>query len=116
MTHPHLRGQDAESLAALWPDLRLDAAVARRIVSRLVFEDRDDVEGVRGLSKAAARGVLERGRTTRLAVVDRRRSAVPQNRPSAVPPNRRSAVPPKRWRAVPSKRWSAVLPGMLTAS
>ena len=50
--------------------------MARRIVSRLVFEDGDDLEGVRGLSRAAARAVLERGRTTRLAVADRRRSAV----------------------------------------
>jgi 23S rRNA (adenine2503-C2)-methyltransferase len=76
MTRPHLRGQDPESLAALWPDLPLDPGVARRIVSRLVFEDGDDLLGVRGLSRAAARAVLERGRTARLAVVDRRRSDV----------------------------------------
>jgi 23S rRNA (adenine2503-C2)-methyltransferase len=76
MTSPHLRGHDPESLAALWPDLRLDAGVARRVVSRLVFEDRDDLAGVRGLSRVHARAVLERGRTTRLAVIDRRRSAV----------------------------------------
>src|SRR5438093_11116130 len=76
MTAPHLRDHLPASLAALWPDLLLDTAVARRIVSRLVFEDGDDLDGVRGLSKAAARAVLERGRTTRLAVVDRRRSAV----------------------------------------
>jgi 23S rRNA (adenine2503-C2)-methyltransferase len=76
MTRPHLRGQDPGSLAALWPDLPLDPGVARRIVSRLVFEDGDDLEGVRGLSRAAARAVLERGRTARLSVVDRRRSDV----------------------------------------
>jgi len=76
MTAPHLRDHLPASLAGLWPDLRLDTAVARRIVSRLVFEDRDDLDGVRGLSKAAARAVLARGRTTRLSVVDRRRSAV----------------------------------------
>jgi 23S rRNA (adenine2503-C2)-methyltransferase len=76
MTSPHLRDQDPESLAALWPDLGLDPGVARRIVSRLVFEDRDDLEGVRGLSQAVARAVRERGRATRLLVVDRRRSAV----------------------------------------
>jgi 23S rRNA (adenine2503-C2)-methyltransferase len=76
MTRPHLRGQDAESLAALWPDLRLGLGLARRIVSRLVFEDRDDLEAVRGLSRAAAHAVLARGRTTRLVVDDRRRSAV----------------------------------------
>jgi 23S rRNA (adenine2503-C2)-methyltransferase len=76
MTRPHLRGEDAGSLAALWPDLRLEAGVARRILSRLVFEDADGLEGVRGLSRATARAVLERGRTTRLVVADRRRSAV----------------------------------------
>ena len=73
---PHLRGQSPESLAGLWPDLRLAPGVARRIVSRLVFEDKDELEGVRGLSRATARELIERGRTTRLAVVDRRRSAV----------------------------------------
>ena len=76
MTRPHLRGEDAGSLAALWPDLRLEAGVARRILSRLVFEDADGLEGVRGLSRATARAVLERGRTTRLVVADRRHSAV----------------------------------------
>jgi 23S rRNA (adenine2503-C2)-methyltransferase len=76
MTRPHLRGQDAESLAALWPDLRIQPGVARRLMSRLVFEDADQLDGVRGLSRAAARAVLERGLTTRLAVVDRRRSEV----------------------------------------
>ena len=76
MTRPHLRDHEPEALAALWPDLGLDPGVARRVASRLVFEDRDDLEGVRGLSRAGARALLERGRTTRLAVVDRRRSAV----------------------------------------
>jgi 23S rRNA (adenine2503-C2)-methyltransferase len=76
MTTPHLRGHLPATLAALWPDLRLHAGVARRIVSRLVFEDKGDLEDVRGLPKATARAVLERGSTSRLAVVDRRRSAV----------------------------------------
>ena len=76
MATPHLRDHLPESLAALWPDLRLDTVLARRILGRLVFEDRDDLDGVRGLPKAAAYAVLARGRTTRLAVVDRRRSAV----------------------------------------
>jgi 23S rRNA (adenine2503-C2)-methyltransferase len=76
MTSPHLREHLPASLATLWPDLRLDPGVARRIVSRLVFEDKEDLDGVRGLGRAAARQVLERGRTTRLQVVDRRHSAV----------------------------------------
>ena len=50
--------------------------MARRVVNRLVFEDRDDLDGVRGLSKATAAALREGGRTTRLEVVDRRRSAI----------------------------------------
>jgi 23S rRNA (adenine2503-C2)-methyltransferase len=73
---PHLRGQTPESLSRLWPDVALPLSVARRVVSRLVGKDGDDLEGVRGLSRAVAREVLARGRTTRLEVVDRRRSAV----------------------------------------
>lgn len=76
MTEAHLRSQTPASLAALWPDLRLEAGLARRVVSRLVFEDRDDLAGVRGLGKAAAREILTRGRTTRLDVLDRRHSHV----------------------------------------
>jgi 23S rRNA (adenine2503-C2)-methyltransferase len=56
------------------PGLPLE--VARRVVGRLVFEDRDELDGVRGLSKAFAGALLARGRTGRLDVIDRRRSAV----------------------------------------
>ncbi|TMB55520.1 MAG: radical SAM protein [Chloroflexi bacterium] len=73
---PHLRNHTPESLAAQWPDLGLDLARARRVVQRLVGDDRDDLEGVRGLSKEMARELLARGRRDRLAVVDRRRSEV----------------------------------------
>ena len=76
MPIPHLRDQTPGSLAALWPELRLDAGVCRRVVSRLTWLDRDDLDDVRGLSKPAAREILSRGRTTRLTVLDRRRSAV----------------------------------------
>ena len=76
MNAPHLRSQTPESLAALWPDLGLDLPQARRVVNRLVGQDRDDLDEVRGIAKARAREVLARGRTTRLAVVDRRRSGV----------------------------------------
>lgn len=74
MPIPHLRDQTPGSLAGLWPELGLDAGVCRRVVSRLTWLDRDDLDDVRGLSKASAREILRRGRTTRLTVVDRRRS------------------------------------------
>jgi 23S rRNA (adenine2503-C2)-methyltransferase len=73
---PHLRNETAASLAARWPDLRLDPGVARRVLSRLVFEDRDDLDGVRGLSKTVARALAERGSLARLELLDRRQSAV----------------------------------------
>ncbi len=76
MSAPHLRSQTPATLAALFPDLPVPLPLARRVVSRLVFEDRDDLDGVRGLARALARGILERGRVDRLAVVDRRRSRV----------------------------------------
>jgi 23S rRNA (adenine2503-C2)-methyltransferase len=56
--------------------LRLDPGLANRIVTRLVAEDRDDLEGVRGLSKAARGALLQGSRTSRLEILDRRRSAV----------------------------------------
>ena len=49
----HLRSQTPETLAEAFPGLPL--AVARRVVHRLVGEDRDDLDGVRGLSKALRR-------------------------------------------------------------
>jgi 23S rRNA (adenine2503-C2)-methyltransferase len=68
----HLRGQTPESLAAAFPGL--DLPLARRVVRRLIGEDGDDLEGVRGLARARAREVLAGGSLERLAVVDRRRS------------------------------------------
>jgi len=70
----HLRDHTPESLAASWPGLALE--VARRVVNRTVFEDCDDLAGVRGLSKAMASALRDGGRTTRLEVLDRRRSTV----------------------------------------
>jgi 23S rRNA (adenine2503-C2)-methyltransferase len=70
----HLRGQTPESLAAAFPELR--PAVARRVVHRVVGEDRDDLAGIPGLSRAAHAALLTRGRLTRLRVQDRRLSAV----------------------------------------
>ncbi len=70
----HLRGQTPESLVGLWPDLGLDLSVTRRVVERVVGQDRDDLEGVRGLPRGLAREILARGSTSRLERVDRRRS------------------------------------------
>jgi len=70
----HLRGQTPETLAAAFPGLPL--AVARRVLHRVVGEDRDRLDGVRGLSKALAFDIGARGLFERLEVVDRRRSAV----------------------------------------
>jgi 23S rRNA (adenine2503-C2)-methyltransferase len=76
VTGAHLRSQTPSSLAALWPDLPLDDALARRILARVVGEDRDDLDGVRGLPRRVARDVAARARTSRLEVVDRRASRI----------------------------------------
>lgn len=73
-TIPHLRGQTPESLAALVPGLGLGPA--RRALQRLVGEDADQLDGVRGLSRGFAAALLQRGRRDRLALVDRRSSRV----------------------------------------
>lgn len=46
------------------------------MLGRLVFEDRDDLEGVPGLPRRLARDLAERGSLTRLRLVDRRASAL----------------------------------------
>jgi 23S rRNA (adenine2503-C2)-methyltransferase len=56
--------------------LKLEARVARRIVSRLVSQGRDDLDGVPGLAPALAREILARASAARLTVLDRRRSQV----------------------------------------
>jgi 23S rRNA (adenine2503-C2)-methyltransferase len=73
---PHLRGQTPASLAAQFADAGLPEDVARRVLHRLLGEDRDDLDDVRGLSKRARAALLANGRVSRLAVRDRRRSAV----------------------------------------
>ena len=72
----HLRGHTPESLIAALPDLALPPGAARRLLSRVVHEDRDDFAGVRGLSKRLAERLAERARLSRLPVIDRRRSRV----------------------------------------
>jgi 23S rRNA (adenine2503-C2)-methyltransferase len=76
MTRPHLRGQTPASLVALFPDVALPPDVARRVLNRLLADDRDDLEDVRGLSKRARDAILSRGSLARLRVLDRRRSEV----------------------------------------
>jgi 23S rRNA (adenine2503-C2)-methyltransferase len=71
---PHLRGHTPETLAAAFPGLPI--AAARRVVRRAVGEDRDDLDGVRGLSKRWRESLEGGARRDRLAVVDRRRSLV----------------------------------------
>ncbi|HUG54921.1 MAG TPA: radical SAM protein [Vicinamibacteria bacterium] len=73
---PHFRGLRPEDVAAAWPDLRLEAGLARRVQARLVWGDADDLGGVPGLSTVLARELLRRGRTCRLEVVDRQKSQV----------------------------------------
>jgi 23S rRNA (adenine2503-C2)-methyltransferase len=67
----HLRGETPESLAAAFG---LRPAVARRLVHRVVGQDRDDLEGVPGLSRDAQRALEADGRLFRLRLVDLRRS------------------------------------------
>ena len=74
MLSTHLRGHTPETLAAAFPGLSLP--VARRVLHRLVGENRDELDGVPGLSKVLARELRERGRLDRLEIVDRRRSEV----------------------------------------
>lgn len=70
----HLRAQTPETLARALPGL--DLTLARRVVRRFVGEDGDDLDGVRGLSRAAAARILAEGDLARLEVVDRRRSGL----------------------------------------
>jgi 23S rRNA (adenine2503-C2)-methyltransferase len=72
----HLREHTPGSLAQAASDLGLSLPLARRVVNRLVFEDRDDLEGIPGLSRLVADRLRAHGRTTRLEIVDRRQSAV----------------------------------------
>jgi 23S rRNA (adenine2503-C2)-methyltransferase len=70
----HLRSETPASLAAAVAGLSLETA--RRVLGRVVFEDKDALEGVRGLGHAVRRRVEAAYRVDRLAVIDRRRSRV----------------------------------------
>lgn len=76
MTRPHLRSQTSASLAALVPEVALPEDVARRVLNRILADDGNDLEDVRGLSKRARAAILSRGSLARLTVLDRRRSEV----------------------------------------
>jgi 23S rRNA (adenine2503-C2)-methyltransferase len=54
----------------------LQPAVARRLTSRVVADDRDDWEDVSGLSNRAKDTLKRESRTERLTVLDRRKSAI----------------------------------------
>jgi len=69
----HLRGETPESLAALFD---LDPRLARRVVSRVVGRDGDDLLGIPGLSARKTEALRVGGRLDRLEVEDRRRSTV----------------------------------------
>jgi 23S rRNA (adenine2503-C2)-methyltransferase len=69
---PHLRDHTPVSLASLWPDLPLDPGTARRVIERVTGQGRDDLEGVRGLSRGVAAEILARAPMARLRLVDRR--------------------------------------------
>ncbi|MCU0241414.1 MAG: radical SAM protein [Vicinamibacteria bacterium] len=73
---PHLRNHTPATLAGCWPDLELDLTQARRIVSRLIAEDRDALDGVRGLPARKAQALLARGSLHRLQLVEQRASQV----------------------------------------
>src|SRR4051812_8088076 len=73
---PHLRGLTPERLAAAFPELHGRDRLARRVVNRVVGDDRDDLTAIPGLPATARDALLARGRLDRLQVVDRRESPV----------------------------------------
>jgi 23S rRNA (adenine2503-C2)-methyltransferase len=74
MRAPHLRGQTPRSLATLWPDLPIPPVLARRIVNRVLAEDRDDLDRIPGVPGRVRDELRLRARLDRLAVQDRRLS------------------------------------------
>lgn len=72
----HLRGLRADDIHAAFEGDGLTLPLARRVASRLVRENADTLDEVRGLSKQMANSILNRGSLSRLEVVDRRRSSV----------------------------------------
>lgn len=72
----HLRGLTPEALVERFPDVGFNMSQARRVITRLVHDYGDDLEGIPGLKKTRAEALLAASRLERLEVTDRRRSAV----------------------------------------
>jgi 23S rRNA (adenine2503-C2)-methyltransferase len=76
MLTTHLRSHTPASLAAAFPELALTPTLSRRIVNRVIGDDRDDLDGIPGLPRRATDALQRHGDLRRLRVLDRRRSAV----------------------------------------
>jgi 23S rRNA (adenine2503-C2)-methyltransferase len=76
MEPTHLRSHTPTSLAAHFCELALTATLARRVVNRVVGDDRDDLDDIPGLPRRASDALKGYGDLRRLRVVDRRQSAV----------------------------------------
>jgi len=72
----HLRGLTPETLVETYPEIGFNMSQARRVITRLVYSYRDDLDDIPGLKKTKAEALLKGGRLERLEVTDRRRSAV----------------------------------------
>ena len=72
----HLRGLTPETLVERFPDVGFNMPQARRVITRLVHDYRDDLDDIPGLRKTRAEALLAGSRRDRLEVTDRRRSAV----------------------------------------
>lgn len=68
----HLRNHTPESLAAAYADIGMTVDHARRIVSRVVGLDRDDLDGIKNMPAAIVAALRARGRVDRLEIADRR--------------------------------------------
>ena len=75
-TPAHLRGLTPETLVARFPEIGFNMSQARRVVTRLVHDYGDDLDGIPGLKKTKAEALIAASRLDRLEVTDRRRSAV----------------------------------------
>ncbi len=72
----HLRGFTPEALVERFPEIGFHMSQARRVVTRLVHDYRDDLEDIPGLKRTKAEALMAASRLDRLEVMDRRRSSV----------------------------------------
>jgi 23S rRNA (adenine2503-C2)-methyltransferase len=72
----NLRSHTPETLSTFVGEDVLDLGVARRVLFRVVGQGRNDLAGVRGLSKAATLQIEGRLDRSRIEIVERRASAV----------------------------------------